>query len=156
MTIKYALSRAEIVRFFLQGLSKSPRLSLIVLICLVWPGFISLSTSGTFSRSLTVNDAKVVFAWMIGAFCLLVLLIFVRGKTDERTLSVSEQGISTQIGKLEGQCPWNKVRIVSDAGQYVLILGTSGNAFFIPNRAFSGPDEKTQFMNEIQGWQKQR
>jgi hypothetical protein len=154
MTIKYALTRAEIVRFFLQGLRKSPRLLAIVLICSLWPGLFSLATEGAFSRPLTASDAKVAFVWTIGAFCFFLLLIFVRGKTAERTLSVSEQGISTEIGSIKGQVPWSKVKVVSDTGRYVLIARTNGNAFFIPRRAFSGPEQQLQFMTEISHWRK--
>ncbi len=154
MTIKYALTRAEIVRFFLLALSKSPRLLIVVLIASLWPGLVFLGTIGALSRSLTVTDARVAFECTIGAFCFIVLWIYLRGKTDERTLSVSEPGISTAIGSLTGQVPWKKVRTVSGMGRYVLIVRSNGNAFFIPSRAFSGPDQQAEFIAECSRWRR--
>ena len=84
----------------------------------------------------------------------MVLWVFIRGKTAERTLSVSELGISTGIGLISAQVPWSKVRVISDAGEYVLIARTNGNAFFIPSRAFTGPSQKVQFIEEADRWRK--
>jgi len=36
----------------------------------------------------------------------------------------------------------------------VLIVGTTGNAFLIPERAFSGPEQRAQFVREIKDWKK--
>jgi hypothetical protein len=154
MTIKYALTRVEIVRFFLQGLVKSPRLLVIILVFSLWPGFFSLEMKGAFSRPLTVSDANIAFAWAIGTFCFIVLGIFIRGKTDERTLSVSEQGLSTEIGSLKMQIERSKVKSVADAGSCVLIVRANGNAFTIPSRAFSGPDQQAHFIAECSRWRK--
>ncbi len=104
MTIKYALTRAEIVQFFLQTLGKSPKLMVVILICSLWPAFIYLSASGAFQRSFTVSDIAVSLDWMFAAFCFMVAWIFMRGKTGERTLSVTESGISTEIGSLRNPC----------------------------------------------------
>jgi hypothetical protein len=154
MTIKYSLTRAEIVRFFLQGLGKSPRLLAIVLIFVLWPGMFSLINGGAFSRPLTASDIRVTFAWTIAACSIFLFVIFIRSKTEERTLSVSQEGISTEIGSITGQVPWNKVKVITDAGQYVLIVRTNGNAFSIPNRAFSGPEQKQQFITQISRWRR--
>lgn len=85
-------------------------------------------------------------------FCFVIAMVFVRGKTEERTLSVSEQGISTQIGSLDAQLPWTRVKEVKDSGTYILIVGRSGNSFFVPSRAFSGTRERAEFLSEIRRW----
>ncbi len=149
MTVKYALTRKEIVQFFLQGLGKSPRLLTLVAVSTIFPALIGLEIGGGFNRPLTFVDLRIAGAEMICTFWFLLLWIFLRGKTNERTLSVSELGISTEIGSLRGQVAWSKVSRVSDKGNYVLIVGTSGNAFFIPGRAFSGPAQRAQFITEI-------
>jgi hypothetical protein len=113
-----------------------------------------LQLIGGFPQSLTAGDVIAVFGGMAAELCTVVLWIFIRGKTDERTLCVSEQGIETEIGAINAQIPWRKVGVVRDAGQYVLIARANGNAFFIPSRAFSGPDQKAQFLNEICHWRK--
>jgi hypothetical protein len=150
MRVRYALTRAEIVRGLFLGLLRSPRLLTIILLASFWPGFLYLFMDGALSRGLSEGDIRVALEITVAVFCFLPLWVFIRGKTAERTLAVTEDGISTRIGSLSGQVPWAKVKTVTDAGAYVLVIGTTGNAFFIPERAFSGPDHKAEFLSEIQ------
>jgi hypothetical protein len=87
-------------------------------------------------------------------FCFVIAMVFVRGKTQERTLSVSEHGISTKIGSIDAQLPWTKVKEVKDSGRYILIVGRSGNSFFVPSRAFRGAEERGEFLSQIRRWHK--
>jgi hypothetical protein len=89
---------------------------------------------------------------MLGAVLFMPVGLFLRAKTDERTLTVSPEGISTEIGSLKGQIPWRKVDAVTDTGPHVLVVGTTGNAFFIPNRAFREPGQKAEFLALIERW----
>ncbi len=152
MTIKYALTRTEIVRSYFRSLGSSRKFLVMILIYSAIPALVALVLSGAFSRRLQVHDLIVAVAWMTGAFAFLPIWLFLRGKTSERTLTVSPDGISTQIGSLKGDVPWNKVKLVADAGNHVLIVGVTGNSFFIPGRAFQGPEQKTQFIKQITSW----
>jgi YcxB-like protein len=152
ITIKYALTRAEILRVFLVGLRKSPRILAVVLCFSFLPGVTSLASASLSSGVVTIRDVMIALGWTVGMFCLVVVMIFVRGKTAERTLSVTEQGFSTQIGSINAQRPWTKVKEIKDAGSYILIVSKSGNSFFVPSRAFSGPDERNQFLSDIRHW----
>jgi hypothetical protein len=89
---------------------------------------------------------------MAGTFLFMPLWLFVRGKTAERTLTVSHKGISTEVGKLKGHVPWNRVKLVTNTGGYVLIAAATGNAFFIPSRAFQTPQQRAQFLQQIEEW----
>jgi YcxB-like protein len=151
-TIKYALTRIEIVRFFLRGVKSSPKFLAMILICLVGLGAFTLAMRSAFSRSLTSRDVVIAVAWPAGALIFMLLWLFIRGKTDERTLTVSPDGISTQIGSLKGQIPWSKVKLVTRTNRHVLIVGATGNAFFIPSRAFQGPDQQAKFVTQIDHW----
>jgi hypothetical protein len=152
MTIKYALTRAEIVRVFITGLAKSPRILMVFLVLSSFPALVWLSTTGAFSQRIKVGDVVVACIWLIIGSCLVLTIVFLRAKTEERTLSVSEGGISTQIGPIGGERPWTKVKEVKDAGSYILIVGTSGNSFFIPARAFSGADQRQEFLSNVRRW----
>ena len=79
-------------------------------------------------------------------------MVFVRGKTEERTLSVNEHGISTQIGSIDTRLAWTNVKEVKDSGTYILIVGRSGNSIFVPSRAFRGPRERAEFLSKIRRW----
>ena len=156
MTIKYSLSRAEIVRPFFRSLGSSPRFLAIILVYSAGLGVVSLVMKGAFSRSLTSHDVIVALSWMAGALVFMPLFLYIRGKIDERTLTVSPEGISTEIGSLKGQIPWSKVKLVTEANQHVLIVGSTGNAFFIPGRAFQGPDQQSEFVAQIDHWRNSR
>ncbi len=82
------------------------------------------------------------------------LWLFVRGRTGKRTLTVSADGIYTEIGRIRAQIPWRQVKLVTESEQYILIARLGGNSFFIPVRAFSGRDSRDQFLAEIDRWRK--
>ncbi len=152
MTIEYALTRIEIVQGFLRSLASSPRYLLTVLLyALVMSGVVLVST-GAFSRSLTLKDA-ISAALAAGGFMIfLPVMLFIRGKTSRRSLTVSSEGMSTEIGLLKGQIPWRKVKVIVGTDRYVLVSRANGNAFFIPSRAFSGPEHQAEFVTKIRGW----
>jgi hypothetical protein len=79
-------------------------------------GLFPLIFSVALSRRLQIHDLFGTGAWLVGAFAFMPMWLFLRGKTSERTLTVSPDGISTQIGSLKGQVPWSKVRLAADAG----------------------------------------
>jgi hypothetical protein len=85
-------------------------------------------------------------------FSLVIGMVFICGKTAERTLSVSEEGVSTQIESIDARLPWSKVKEVKDSGTYILIVGRSGNSFFVPLQAFHGAEERREFLSEIRRW----
>jgi hypothetical protein len=152
VTIKYALTRAEIVRTFLTSLGRSPKFLAIILIYAVGLGWLVLAMRGALSRSLTLHDFIVAILWVIGALLFMPLWLFIRGKTDERTVTVSPEGIDTTIGRLNGKVPWKKVKLVTDTSEHVVIVGTTGDAFFIPNRAFPEPGQRAEFILLINQW----
>ena len=152
MTIEYALTRVEIVRGFLRSLGSSPRY-LVTVLCyaLVMSGIVLVGT-GAFSRSLTLRDAVTAVLTAGGFMLFLPVMLFIRGKTSNRSLTVSAEGISTEIGSLKAQIPWRKVKVISETDRYVLVARASGNAFFIPSRAFSSPEQKAAFVTKIKHW----
>jgi hypothetical protein len=123
-----------------------------VLILVIWPGFIWLSAGGAFSRGLSISDVLIALLWASGAFVLLLIWLYVRAKTSVRTLGISAEGIHTEIGRFNVDYPWSKVKQVKEAGSYILIVNWTGNAFFIPERAFENAVHKSGFLSEIAGF----
>ncbi len=78
--------------------------------------------------------------------------LFLRAKTSMRSLTASPEGISTQIDSMNVRIPWQKVKVISETPRFVLVSGSSGNAFYIPNRAFTDPDQKAQFVDQLKQW----
>jgi YcxB-like protein len=152
LTIEYALTRREICRSFLQSVAESPKIRRTLLFSSVLVSALTLIPNAVLLRSITLNDATNALKWAVGTLVLFPLGIFIFGKTGKRTFTISPNGISTAIGRLRGQVPWKKVSAVTETAQSVLIVGTSGNAFFIPRRAFSGPEHQGHFVAEIKRW----
>jgi hypothetical protein len=133
-------------------MTRSPKLLGTMVFYSVLIGIITLVFRTTGSRSLTLSDAIHAAAWALGFFIFMPIWIFIRGKTAKRTLTVSSNGISTEIGRLKGQIPWGKVSVIEDCSQFVLIARTNGNAFFIPDRAFLGPEQRAAFVAATRSW----
>lgn len=112
----------------------------------------TLAITGAFSRPLTLGDAVIAIAAAVGFMLLLPIMLFIRGKTSTRSLTVSPVGISTEIGALRAQIPWQKVKVISVTAHCILVARVNGNAFFIPDRAFSSPEHKAEFVNKIKHW----
>jgi hypothetical protein len=154
MTIQYSLTRSENVRGFLRGVRTSTRLRTIVFVYSAAIAVIVSASGGPFPRPLNVQSLARVFAWAVGAFIFMLLWLFMRAKRALRTLTIAPSGISTQIGRLKGDVPWNKVKAVTDAGSYVLITRANSSSFLIPKRAFAGPDQQAQFLKDIEAWRR--
>jgi hypothetical protein len=152
ITLKYSLTRMEIVRYFLRSLPQSPRLLLIVMGSSLIVGFSSLAVQGATLQRFTGGEILNACGLAAGVFCFFVFLVFIQAKTKERTLSVSEEGISTWIGTLRAAIPWAKIAAVKGVGQHVLIVRTTGNSFLIPLRAFGDEDQYDQFLKTTQHW----
>jgi hypothetical protein len=102
MTVRYSLTRLEVVRTYLFAISSSPRISLVVLIICGWPGLVHLATKLSIAHSLVASDVFIVLLWAVCMFFLLLGWVFFRAKTNERILTISDRGIYTEIGKNQG------------------------------------------------------
>jgi preprotein translocase subunit SecY len=109
----------------------------------------SLSGRQAFSRGLSFNDLVSALLWFVGTFCFMIVWVFLRAKTKKRTLTISENGIYTEIGGMKANYPWQRLKEIKDLGQYLLVVTSIGNAFFIPLRAFADADQRTLFVEEI-------
>jgi hypothetical protein len=118
VTIKYALTRTEIVRSYSHSLTTSRKFLAMIVIYSVALGLLPLLVNGAFSRGVETHDAIVAFAWML-----------------------------TQIGSMKGEIPWSKVKLVADGDEHVLIVGATGNAFFIPAEHFRERSRKRSSLN---------
>lgn len=143
MTIKYALTKTEILQSYFRSLRSSPRLLWTILLYSAGAGLLELLFTGDVFNAL---------AWALGAFAFLPLFLFLSGKTSLRTLTASESGIYTEIGSLKGQVSWSQISDIASTSDYVLLVRGNGNAFFIPNRAFPQVGAKAQFVEQVAQW----
>ncbi|MGH9565244.1 MAG: YcxB family protein [Candidatus Angelobacter sp.] len=152
MAIEYALTRNEVVRAFFASLRVSARLRRVVLTYSVAIGLLELALRAVPRGTVGMKDALIALAWAAAAFFFMPAVLWFRGKKDTRKLAISQEGIATTIGRFNGQIPWKRIADIKDAGKFVLIVRSNGNTFFVPNRAFGGAEQRTQFLAEMRGW----
>jgi hypothetical protein len=152
MTIQYALTRSEIATGFFRSLRTSPRFLFTICFYAICCSGLFLAASGSFSRPLEAHDALKAAYFAIAFFSFMPAYLFLRAKTSRRTLTISPDGISTEIGKIKAQRPWSYIKTVAETDGHVLIASATGNAFFIPNRAFSNFDQKREFVAKAKAW----
>lgn len=152
MTIEYALTRTDVVRGFFLGMSASPKYRGMILLNAGVVGALVLMERIALYRSFTLRDVLIAVAYALGVVAFMPLWLFIRAKTAKRTLTVSQDGIETEIGKIRGRVPWRKVKLVYRAGKCVIIARLGGNSFFIPDRAFTDPAHRDHFLADIDGW----
>jgi drug/metabolite transporter (DMT)-like permease len=99
MTIEYALTRAEVPQGFFESLRSSPKYVVLILFCSAVFGAYSLLLRGALFRHLMLRDIIIACIWAVGLLILMPLGMFVRAKTAKRTLTISPDGIYTQIGE---------------------------------------------------------
>src|SRR6185437_4565887 len=128
----------------------SPKLRLTMLAYALAIGIVLSLFQAMVSQSFSSRILTGAVLWAGGFLLFVPLWIFFRGKTSKRTLKVSKDGISTQIGRISGTVPWSKVSGISSAPEFLLILRNNGNAFFVPNRAFDAAGGKDQFLTHCQ------
>ena len=153
MTIEYALTRTEVVTGFYRSLWSSPRYLAFLVICVLALFILGPQAGEGFSHPFTLRAAISAVLGTLCTFLLLVpLILFIRAKTATRSLTISPEGILTEIGSLNGQVAWCKIKTVQEKQSFVLLANTNGNAFFIPNRAFATPEQKIEFVTKSQAW----
>ena len=154
MTIEYALTRIEIVRAYFASLRASARLRRVVFMYSVAVGLLELALRAVPRGRAGIKDALIALAWAAAVFFFMPAVLWLRGKKEKRILTISPEGIATTIGRFNGQIPWKRIADIKDAGKFVLIVRSNGNTFFVPNRAFSGAEQRTQFLAGMRGWLK--
>src|SRR6185312_5166592 len=152
ITIEYALTRSEVAGSYFHASRQSPeylrRVIMLAAICAVAQMCIRILGSRRLGGP-EILSAVIVFVVILAV---LPIWLFLRAKTDKRTLTISPDGISTYIGTKSAEIPWKSVRIVKDSGTFILIARMNGNAFFIPDRAFISPDDRARFVEQIGIW----
>jgi hypothetical protein len=79
----------------------------------------------------------------------------VKFKSEIRTLRVDQQGIATKVGTWHAVIPWREIRCIAPGTEEIYIEGKNGNALIVPNRAFSAPEHRAEFLERVDHWHMQ-
>jgi hypothetical protein len=84
----------------------------------------------------------------IGALPVILLILYpqLRFKPQTRTVTIGTSGITTVVGRKSGRISWKNIRSVTEDRDYVVVQGSSGNAFIIPPRAFETVEARAELV----------
>jgi hypothetical protein len=151
MTLKYRSSRAEIWRWYWQAWHRPKglwRFHLLLFAAILLIRILGVSSRGDLTP--TYIGMSLVFSFLAIAWMPLWPLILF--KSEERVLTLDDLGTTTTIGSKSGTARWQEIARIDSDDQVVSITRTNGNAFLIPNRAFSNSDERAQCLKFIREW----
>lgn len=75
-------------------------------------------------------------------------------KNSERILAINASGLKTIIGKKSGTRTWDEIHSLKEDKGKIIITGHNGNAFIIPEYAFTDSSERQQFIDDARQWKK--
>jgi hypothetical protein len=152
ITLRYTSARAEVWQWYWRLWRKRFWMHhAYYLVCIL---VIAISLDGHWPpRKDNVLIGLLIAAAIVAAFIAFPQIMF---KPEERTLTVSEDGITTRIGKKTGTAKWEEIATIQDLPQMTAVMSKSGNAFLIPHRAFNSENEKSDFLTAVRTWQAQK
>ena len=151
MTIEYRSQRSEVAAAYWFTWRHSWRMRFVQLLMAVavflWASSLLRSPERTF-RS-TVLPATL---WTAVVLALLPLYPQLRFKSQLRRLTIDQDGIHTTIGTLRGDIPWRRVASIATVRDRTYVIGRNLNCFIIPERAFSGAEQRSEFVHSAETW----
>ncbi|MEH3038449.1 MAG: YcxB family protein [Sphingomonas paucimobilis] len=138
IAISYAATRPEIWNYYWrmwrQGLWKAHLFVFVIVAVLTY-------------SALPANDLSVAAAIAAASVTILFFVLYpqLRYKAETRELILSEDGITTSIGRRRADIPWSDIAAI-DADELSFVIQRSNlNALIVPARAFASPDERAEF-----------
>jgi ABC-type transport system involved in multi-copper enzyme maturation permease subunit len=141
----------EIVRSFYRSLLASRKHFITILSYAAVIGLI-FAIGGVLSRSSATASAIRFLCGTAGFICFLPIMLFIRAKTSTRSLTIFQEGISTNIGTLSAKVRWDQINVIEEGQSFILIGRRNGNAFYIPDRAFADLTKKAEFLELARRW----
>ncbi|MDQ3284003.1 MAG: YcxB family protein [Acidobacteriota bacterium] len=94
-----------------------------------------------------VQIHHIVSAVLVTCVVLVFLPLYplIRFKPQQRTLTITPEGISTTIGNRRGELPWRTIESVASESDRIYIVGRNQNSFVVPDHAFASPEERAEF-----------
>jgi hypothetical protein len=151
MTVHYRSSRKEVNEWYWKKWREK--------LWLYHIGFFILIVVISVGRWPPRTSFDVLRGVIIGLLAVLGFIAFpqIMFKPKERWLTINENGIDTEIGKIKAHIGWNEVSKVEQASHAIVITRKkSGNAFIVPKRAFQSQQEREAFYGAVREWQDRR
>lgn len=151
MTIEYRSNRAEITAAYWFTWRHSWRMRLVQ----AWMATVVFLCVSSLLRSPGRTFGSTVLPsalWAVAVLALLPLYPQLRFKSQLRRLTIDPGGIHTTIGALKGDISWRRVASITTIGDRTYVIGKNLNSFIIPERAFSGAEQRSEFVRSAETW----
>lgn len=146
MLIEYRINRFDLVRGFFFNLRHSPRTQQFVFGASAIGGLYTLFIRHRINGHLTPSDFIIALVVALVIILSIPVFSFVTAKTQKRKLSITTEGIDTQIGSQSGRIAWKSVDSIIVTHDRIFITGKTANAFIIPSRAFISDAQRDKFI----------
>lgn len=148
MTIQYNVTPNEVTKSYIQQLRYSSAFRIRIL---TYAGLIFLISflPKLLRQGFRLSDF--ITALLLGCSVILLLPLASRlfTKSQQRTLTISPEGIQTSIGAQSGTIPWAKIADIVEDGDYIFVIGRTDNSFLIPSRAFASSSQRSTFLEML-------
>lgn len=153
MTVTYALRRRDVwnAYWFTWRTGWTLKLSQLFIVGCIFFVVVSRRAVG---RPPNRADVVVAAIWAIPVLLFLPIYPLLRFKSQMRTLTISPQGIHTQIGNLSREISWRAIGRMRREGDRLYIVGKTGNSFAVPDHAFSSTLDRDAFETAAREWWK--
>ena len=151
MRVEYASSRAEVAGWYWHSLTHNGTHLRNWLISLLFVGaavFVGQRAAGAaLAKALGMGALTAVLAALFFA-----LYPQLRFKPQTRILTIATEGLSTTINAKSRNYSWSEVASVTLVRGRVYIGISNGNAFVVPSRAFTSPQQQEEFLQRCSEW----
>ena len=146
MLIEYRIKRFDLVMAFFFNLRHSRRTQQFVFGASAVGALYTLFSRYRIHGHLTLSDFIIALVVAIVIILSIPAVSFVTAKTHKRKLSITTEGIETQIGSQSGRIAWKNVNSIIVTRDRIFITGNNANAFIIPSRAFISDVQRDKFI----------
>jgi hypothetical protein len=149
ITIQYAITRKELWRWYWWMWLRQ---LIVIHLYVAWQLYSEID--GLYKKGIAHGIEPILIGCGI-MLCYLALMIAfpqIMYKSQMRTLTVSDKGIYTTIGKKKGDIAWDKVSRIDNEVGYIAIVRKNLNSFIIPDRAFETQEKRSEFLSAVDTW----
>ena len=117
----------------------------------VWLSAYSMSALVVLNTQYALNFHSAFLAFMVGVLALLMVSCYpqIRYRSQERSLSVKDDGLRLQRESVYKLYTWNDIANLNCTRRFLLIEMTNGNALIIPRRSFANGSQETAFEAQV-------
>jgi hypothetical protein len=151
VTIRYILKRADVWRAYWHQWRSSWKLKAAQAVIAV-SVFYAVVTRLAGAQPAQPHQFLWAALATFGVLAILPIYPLIRFKPHERTLTITIEGISTTIGKRQGEIPWSRIESVTSEAERIYIVGKNQNSFTIPDHAFASAQARDIFLATAQRW----